>query len=354
MSAHPFHAPTPRFAGTVFDHETPVVLYDLPRLRRTATVLSELCQPFGDCCFAVKANRHPRVLSELAGCGFGADIASAAELALAQNAAFSPVVTTAPGLPLEVAVRVAAAGGTVFFDHLEQVRAAAAAGVDVHRHGLRISVPGPYASFGFGAGPELEALRAELGGKLPRKLHFHCGEVESYERLAGLLPFFERFIDASRATHVDLGGGYGVLSNDLAAMEAAFALLRDFAGRHGVRLIFEFGKVATARCGTLVAGVIARKLRYGRQVVVLDTSSFNVGTLERHRVWRTSARPGDSMPTRLIGSSCYEGDVFASDLALPPLTAGDKVAFSQFGAYTMSVAASLHALPLPREVMFEG
>jgi diaminopimelate decarboxylase len=349
---NPFAMPTPGFAECVFAQETPAVIYDLPRLRRDAALLQEFCDPFGTCCFAVKANRQPRVLAELAAAGFGADVASATEFALAVQAGLSPIVATAPGLTNDLVRQISAVDGTVFFDHLEQARAAARAGVDLRNHGLRIAVPGDYSNFGFDGQAEVAAFVEELG-VVPRRFHFHCGEVETCERLVEILSFVRSCVSVFEVTEIDLGGGYGVLSNDIDAMHRAFCILREFAAEHAVRLIFEFGKVVAARCGTLVAGVVARKVRDGRQVVVLDTSSFNLGSLERRRFWKSSAY-GEGIPTRIIGSSCFEGDVFIGDEAVPPLSPGDKVAFSQFGAYTMSIAGSIHGLDLPREVFFDG
>lgn len=106
------------------DVPTPALVYDLSQLRRTAAQLRALCAPFaGAACYAVKANRHPRILAELARAGLGADVASAQELALAADAGLTPLVATSPGLPAGAVRAVDELGGTVYFDHLEPLRA---------------------------------------------------------------------------------------------------------------------------------------------------------------------------------------------------------------------------------------
>jgi diaminopimelate decarboxylase len=342
-----------RFVDFLFAQTTPALVYDLPKLRRTAALLQELCRPFdGVCCFSVKANRHPDILGAFAAAGFGADVASSLELDLALAAGLSPIVATSPGLSAAAIVRTDAQGGTVFFDHREQIRSAARAGVAVGRHGIRIAMPGLYSSFGFEAPRELPELAAELGAA-PRKFHFHCGEVLNCAGMRERLRAVQAVTAAIRGPQINMGGGYGVLSNDFEETRRAFDVLGRFSRRRRAEIIVEFGKVAIARCGFLITSVIARKERDGDQVLVLDTSAFNLGTWERRHLWRTSSPHRAALRTKIIGPTCYEEDVFLDPCQAPSLKAGDKLAFSLFGAYSASIGASLHGLEPPPEIFFD-
>lgn len=339
------------FESLLGDVPTPAIVYHLPKLRRTAAQLRDLSAPFGGiCAFAVKANRNPRVLAELAAAGFGADIASTTEYTLADAAGLRPLMATSPGLPRATAAVIDKAGGAVFFDHIEQVRLALEDGIDLSRHGIRASMPGDYRAFGFEIPAEAAALEA-LGFR-PKKLHVHAGEIIDPGRLLERLRVVEGYVRRYDASVVDMGGGFGVLSNDPGALTEAFAHLHAFSARTGVKLIFEFGKVAVARCGYLVTRVLGTKSRGEARCAVVDASSFNLGTWEPRRVIWTSARGSRLIPTRIMGPTCYESDIFVDNAALPELRPGDRIVFGPVGAYTMSISASLHGLETPREEFF--
>jgi diaminopimelate decarboxylase len=342
-----------RFEDFLFDQKTPAIGYDLGRLRADAAVLKRLCDSVdGICCYAVKANRHPRILEEFAAAGFGADVASGQELALAHAARLSPLVATAPGLDARTIRRIDRLGGTIYFDHLTQVGDAAAAGIDLGRHGIRVSIPGAYSAFGFTAGPELERLRTRFDFR-PRRIHVHCGENISRASLAARLADLEPRVRALGASHVNLGGGYGVLSNDWDELSAAFRLLGSFAKRLRLSLTFEFGKVAMARSGALVATVIGSKPRGRGQVLVIDASSYNLGTWESHALMQRRLPGRKRVPTTIIGQTCYEEDIFLARRMCPRFKVGEKLAFTTFGAYATSIGASLHGMPPPRERFFD-
>lgn len=340
------------FDAFVFSRKTPAVVYDLDGLRENASALMALCaQAEAVCCYAVKANRHPLILREFAAAGFGADVASAGELDLAAAAGLSPLVATAPGLDARTIGQIDRSGGTVYFDHLSQIEHAVDLGIDLDRHGVRVSVPGDYAAFGFDPRTELDVLRRRFGYR-PRRFHVHNGENLSCASLRARLDGIGDLLAAFPATQVNMGGGYGVLSNDWNELTRAFELLARFGRRRRVGLVFEFGKVAVARAGVLVVTILARKLRGRRQILVVDASSYNLGSFERRVLLQQFPRGGRRMPTTIVGPGCYEEDVFAADAMCPALAAGDRLAFVTVGAYTMSIAASLHGLPPPAEHFF--
>jgi len=56
----------------------------------------------------------------------------------------------------------------------------------------------------------------------------------------------------------------------------------------------------------------------------------------------------------VVGPICETGDTFARARALPPVKAGDLVAFMSAGAYGASMASEYNARPLVPEVLVKG
>ena len=56
----------------------------------------------------------------------------------------------------------------------------------------------------------------------------------------------------------------------------------------------------------------------------------------------------------LVGPVCESGDIFGEDVLLPPLAAGDLVAFGTAGAYGAVMASEYNSRPLVPEVMVAG
>jgi diaminopimelate decarboxylase len=65
--------------------------------------------------------------------------------------------------------------------------------------------------------------------------------------------------------------------------------------------------------------------------------------------------PGvDQVSYDVVGPICETGDTFAKDRSLPPLKAGDLVAFRTAGAYGAVMASQYNARPLIPEVLVDG
>ncbi|ERE00371.1 diaminopimelate decarboxylase family protein [Pseudogulbenkiania ferrooxidans] len=335
--------PDPRLDGI----PTPALVYDLDKLRAAALRLRALAESAGGiACYSVKANREAEVLRELAAAGFCADVASEAELDAAVNAGMPIFSATSPGWSGKALARLDAAGATIYFDHEPQIAAARQAGLRLEKHGARVSMPGDYRHFGFEWPDAAATLRQRFGCHF-RRFHFHCGEIGDCDSLARRLARIETLLAGCEVEEINFGGGYGVLSNRADELEAAFELFGDFGQRIGARLVFEFGKAAVARCGVLLASVLAVKRRAGLQFAVVDCSAFNLGEWEPRQLWACDRAEPWSQPTRIVGPSCYEGDLFAATSPAPPLQVGDRLVFAPMGAYAASIAASLHGLPQP-------
>jgi diaminopimelate decarboxylase len=65
-------------------------------------------------------------------------------------------------------------------------------------------------------------------------------------------------------------------------------------------------------------------------------------------------RLGPQVPYDVVGPVCETGDTFARDRELPPLEAGDLVAFMTAGAYGAVMASEYNSRPLAPEVLVKG
>ena len=62
----------------------------------------------------------------------------------------------------------------------------------------------------------------------------------------------------------------------------------------------------------------------------------------------------EQRPYDIVGPVCETGDTFARDRMMPPLAAGDLVAFRSAGAYGAVMASEYNARPLVPEVLVKG
>ena len=162
---------------------------------------------------------------------------------------------------------------------------------------------------------------------------------------------------------LDLGGGLGAdygnappppSPADLAAMVA-----RVFAG-FDAELAFEPGRVIAASAGVLLARVVHVNLRPdGRRFLVLDAAMNDLIRPALYDAWHglepvAAPRPGELAPCDVVGPVCESGDTFALQRPLPPLEAGDLVAFTTAGAYGSAMASEYNSRPLAPEVMVDA
>jgi diaminopimelate decarboxylase len=161
---------------------------------------------------------------------------------------------------------------------------------------------------------------------------------------------------------LDLGGGLGVpyfddpdppSPADYAAMVAQAVRGLD------VGLAFEPGRVIAANAGVLLARVIhVHERPEGRRFAVLDAAMNDLirpAMYEAyHDIRPVSPRPGPPLVYDVVGPVCETGDTFTRERLLPPLAAGDLVAFMTAGAYGAAMAGEYNTRPLVAEVLVKG
>ena len=302
--------------------------------------------------YSVKANDVPAVIAEVAARGFGANVVSRGEWALARRAGVPDDRITLEGIgktagDLRAAAGTARSPAPLRWVALESVDEAAALAGMVHARRARLDVlyrlnpdvtPETLAALAVGAGASkfgmteteiadaIEAGGGPDGPLRPRGIHLHVGSqlgaVDAWRDAVrrglavtalwrGSIPTFDT---------LDVGGGFPVRpdgepapSPERFAREVPGLLAAIPADRRPTRLAIEPGRALVARAGWLVARVLHVRDRGGPQVI-LDAGMTELirpalygarhpiralvdgpGTAARAAsgtAWRASRRPG--------------------------------------------------------------
>ena len=338
--------------------------------------------------FAVKANSNLSVLATLARLGCGADTVSEGEIRRALKAGvpgerivFSGVGKTDAELAfaIEAGVRQINIESAVELDRLIAVAASKGAAPEIALRvnpkigaggHARITTGGATDKFGVPA-DEAKALYARASQSphvTPVGLACHIGsQITTLEPLEAAFRALRTMTLELRAaglsvTRLDLGGGLGVPyhgQSDLPSIEAYVAMTAGVLEGLDVEAAFEPGRLLAANAGVLLSRVIHVNERAdGRRFLVLDAG---MNDLMRpalydafHDLVPVRPREGEPRLYDLVGPICESTDIFARDRMLPPMQAGDLVAFMGAGAYGAVLASEYNSRPLVPEVLVDG
>ena len=389
---------------------SPVQVTDLATLDRAATEIRDAFPDPWVRQYSLKANDVTAIVAEVTSRGFGANVVSRGEWAIARRAGVPNDRVTLEGVgktdaDLREAVRATAAGRTpLAWVALESADEAEVVATMARRAGLgkggrpaldvlvRLNpdvAPETLPGLAVGDGASkfgmteteatglVEWLVTHAGGAIrPRGVHLHVGSqlraVDAWRdavrrglAVVGLLRGGLSTFDT-----LDLGGGFPVLPLDEPvpgpgrfARELPELLDAVPEDRRPARLAIEPGRALVARSGWLVASVLHVRERGGRQVVI------DAGMTElirpalygaRHPIVALTSlgRPisaVDAMPlepARVEGPICESTDALGTH-DLPPLRRGDLVAISDAGAYAASLASTYNGRPLVPQVFRE-
>jgi diaminopimelate decarboxylase len=117
--------------------------------------------------------------------------------------------------------------------------------------------------------------------------------------------------------------------------------------------------VITANAGVLLARVLHVNARPdGRRFLVLDAAMNDLVRPAMydayHDIRPVVARPGERVTYDVVGPVCETGDTFTRGRPLPPLAAGDLVAFMSAGAYGAVMSSEYNTRALAPEVLVKG
>ena len=373
---------------------TPVYVYATATLTRHYRLLREALDAHRDSlgdariAFAVKANSNLSVLATLARLGCGADTVSEGEIrrALAAGIPADRIIFSGVGksdaelaFAIEAGVRQINVESGAELDRLIAVAAARGAAPeialrvnpDIGAGGhARITTGGATDKFGVPVEEafDLYARAAASPHVTPVGLACHIGS-----QILDLTPMEAAFRTLRETTlelrargfevsRLDLGGGLGVPYHGQAetpSIDTYVAMCARALDGLGVEAAFEPGRLLAANAGVLVSRVIQVNRRAdGRRFLVLDAG---MNDLMRpalydafHDLVPVRARAGEPTLYDPVGPICESTDVFARDRLLPPLEAGDLVAFMSAGAYGAVLSSEYNSRPLVPEVLVNG
>jgi diaminopimelate decarboxylase len=131
-------------------------------------------------------------------------------------------------------------------------------------------------------------------------------------------------------------------------------------GHLGCEVEIEPGRLIAGNAGILVSKVIYVKNGEGRDFLILDGAMNDLirpAMYEAHHdiIPVREPAPGlEPQPYDIVGPVCETGDTFAKERLMPPLAAGDLVAFRSAGAYGAVMASEYNTRPLIPEVLVKG
>ena len=384
---------------------TPTYVTDIAELRRCA---ERVRRAFPDPWlrqYSLKANDVPAIVAETAACGFGPNVVSRGEWALAAEARLSNDRISLEGVgktdaDLDAAVRAVHRGAPlrwVSIESLDELAAfqrialeagvLSAAAIDVLfrvNPGVEpettagLAVGHASSKFGMTADELARAIAAlETGSPLRLVgLHLHVGSqlaaVNAWQAaVRHALDLFAQWQPrVPTLTTLDVGGGFpsGVPG---APEPADFARAFDQAitgiarDRRPTVMAIEPGRFLTATAGSIVATVLhvrSGRLKAGEPLVVIDAGMTELirpalyGA--RHPIvaltsmGRPVAAGGAERDTTVEGPICESTDQLGRH-RLPPLQRGDLVAILEAGAYASSMSSRYNGRPRPAEVLIE-
>jgi len=370
---------------------TPFYCYSTATLTRHYQLFAEALAPLPHLvCFAVKANSNVAVLKHLGDLGAGMDVVSLGEYLRARAAGVpgERIVFSGVG-KTRAEMRAALEGGIRQFnvesepelEALSEVADSLGAtapitlrvnpDVDARTH-EKIATGRKEDKFGvpLARAREIYARAARLPGLRVVGIDMHIGS-----QLTDLAPFeaaYTRMADLTRLLRadgheierLDLGGGLGIpytRSNEAPPLPTDYgAMVRRVLGDLDCEIEIEPGRLIAGNAGVLVAQVIYRKEGEGRDFLILDAAMNDLirpAMYGAHHdiVPLTEPEPGVALaPVDIVGPVCETGDTFARQRPMPPLAAGDLVAFRSAGAYGAVMASEYNTRPLIPEVLVKG
>jgi diaminopimelate decarboxylase len=370
---------------------TPFYCYSTATLERHYRVLQQAFAGLDTLiCYAIKANSNQAVIATLARLGAGMDVVSEGELrrARAVGVPADKIIFAGVGKTREE-MAYALGEGILSFNvesepELEALSEVAASlgrtarialrvnpDVDAKTH-AKISTGKAENKFGvpFVDAPRLYARAARLPALAVDGIHMHIGS-----QITDLTPFRNAFTLMRELTaslraaghpirHLDMGGGLGVPyrgGNDLPPSPLEYAqVVRETVGSLGLAIKLEPGRMIVANAGILVARVIYAKDGRDKTFTIVDAAMNDLirPTLYEayHEVWPVDEARGRQEPIvqDIVGPICETGDYLALDRRLPPLPAGDLVAFMTAGAYGAAMSSTYNSRLLVPEVLVNG
>jgi diaminopimelate decarboxylase len=341
-------------------------------------------------CYAMKAASNQAILKTLAAEGAGMDVVSGGEYARAKAAGVPSerIVFSGVGKTRDEITQVLEGGLRQFnvesepeMQVISEVASAMGAiapitirvnpDVDAKTH-AKIATGKSENKFGIpiSRAREVYALAASLPGLKVVGIDVHIGSQltdlapfeAAYEKVAELTAQLRA--DGHEITRLDLGGGLGIpyeRSNTAPPLPVEYgAMVKRVLGHLGCEIEIEPGRLIAGNAGVLVSKTIYVKSGEDRNFLILDAAMNDLirpAMYDAHHdiIPVIEAEAGvEQEPYDIVGPVCESGDTFAKGRNLPPMNAGDLVAFRTAGAYGAVMSSEYNTRPLIPEVLVKG
>lgn len=370
---------------------TPVYIYSTATLLRHFGLFDQALAAMPHLvCFAMKSLSNVAVLRVLGQAGAGIDVVSVGEYLRAKAAGvpgerivFSGVAKTREEM------RIALEGGIRQFNvesepEMEALSEVASAlgvvapiavrvnpDVDAKTH-AKIATGKSENKFGIpiAKAREVYARAAALPGIRVVGIDVHIGsqltDLEpfrlAYRKVAALTEALRA--DGHQIERLDLGGGLGIpyeRSNAAPPLPEDYGrMIAEEVGHLGCEIEIEPGRLIAGNAGLMVSEIIYVKEGEGRDFLILDAAMNDLvrpAMYDAHHdiMPVVEAEAGaEQRPYDVVGGICETGDTFARGRMMPPVKAGDLVAFRSAGAYGAVMASEYNSRPLIPEVLVDG
>ncbi|MER5172000.1 diaminopimelate decarboxylase [Thioclava kandeliae] len=370
---------------------TPVYIYSAATLERHFKLFQEaLGWTDHLICFAIKSNSNLAVLKLLGDLGAGMDVVSGGEYRRAKAAGVpgERIVFSGVGKTREE-IALVLDGGIRQFNVESEPELLAISDIAVAK-GLK-------APIAIRVNPDVDAKTHEkiATGKSENKFGIPIAKAQAVYAMAAKLPgidvvgidvhigsqltdlepfeaAFNKVAELTRALRadghdirrLDLGGGLGIpyqRDNNAPPLPIEYGdVIRRAVGDLGCEIEIEPGRLISGNAGILVSEVIYLKEGEGRNFLILDAAMNDLVRPSMYGAHHdiipvVEAQAGvEQEPFDIVGPVCETGDTFAKARNLPPVGAGDLVAFRSAGAYGAVMASEYNSRPLIPEVLVRG
>jgi ornithine decarboxylase len=366
-----------RLAALAERHGTPLLVLQPHLVARRYRELTEKLPGFR-MHYAVKASPHPLVLSTIAICGGGFDVATSAEVDLLQSLGLPMdrcIHTNPIKKPADIDHAYAAGIRTFVVENPCEVQKFMGRPSDIELL-VRLAFRNPAAKSDLSSKFGVEPVDAELlvkhvmaAGVQFAGFSFHVGSQSASAAPYGvalrhtldLVAHIAESLDV-RARVIDIGGGFPVAYRDsMPSIDAVADIIDDVLGsrRDDFTFLAEPGRYLAADCMTLLTSVVGTAERGGQVWHYLDDGVYgsysNVMTEDVHPpiLALRELTEGDAAcrPVTLAGPTCDSADVITRDYPMPALDVGDILVSPMMGAYTSVTASRFNGIPATPIVM---
>ena len=365
---------------------TPTYCYSLNKLKKNILDFQENFKSISPLvCFSVKSNCNLQILKEIKKCGVGADVVSKGEMIQALKAGILPKKIVFSGVgkkteELKFAIEkkillINAESESEVFE-IERLAKLKKKPVNI---GLRlnpnidaktlkkISTGKHEDKFGLTEKTFLNILNKFKNSKFIniKCLSVHIGsQITDFKPYLKMINVLDKIIKKSKHTfdYVDLGGGIGIQYERKTKSfnyKRYNSAIKNFLGKHNVKIIFEPGRSIIANCAVLFTQIIYIKNTNKKRFVILDAA---MNDLMRPALYGAYHRIIPLLKTNkknyqmhdFVGPVCETTDKFLSVASFQNLKEKEFVAISDVGAYGMSLSSNYNLRPKPLEIMVDN